>query len=432
MNKYMIQDKLFNFYAVYYFFSMCMFEKKSAKNTRKYQTKKIKMLLKKAYKLPIYKTKFDKAGVTPDDFHTIEDLCKFPVLTKEEYREWMQNELKTEEASFFKKTQTSGSTGIPTTNIYPPKEYAHHYMADFFGWWLGGYNPFLGVSLTRQPGDSSVGTKSLIQKFGILRRECFDTRSDRDEIVKRFNEIKPDFILANSSELLFIEQYILENNLSIKKPRFFCPTGENIDGRTERILKSVYGEGLINIYGGTEMADFAVKKPGSNIYKIIESLVSVCVKDDNGKLNLHGNGSLLVTPLYRERYPLINYEIGDIVDLEEIDGLDFILKISGRCNDVFQWKSGKQTIYKRLEDINMGLKDIFQIRFIQKSYDTVVLQVVKDSKTTKTTEELEEYLKSLYKDQFDDDTEIVFDWLDALPPDKNGKIRVMISEIDEK
>ncbi len=181
----------------------------------------------------------------------------------------------------------------------------------------GGYNPLFGLNLTRQPGDRTVGTKSLIQKFGILRRECFDTRWDRQKIVDRINEVRPDFILSNSSELLYIAQYILENDLSIYKPKFFCPTGENIDGRTEEILRGVYGNGLINIYGGTEMADFAVKKPDSYIYEIIESLVAVCVKGESGKLEENGNGSLLVTPLFRERYSLINYEIGDIVELGE-------------------------------------------------------------------------------------------------------------------
>ena len=316
-------------------------------------------------------------------------------------------------------------------NIYPPKEYAHHYMADFFGWVLGGYNPFWGLSLTRQPGDATVGNKSIMQRLGILRRETFDTRWDRQRIVDKINEVKPDFILANSSELLYIAQYILENGLKIEQPKFFCPTGENIDGRTDEILRRVYGPGLINIYGGTEMADFAVKTPNSKIYKIIESLVAVCVKEDSEEIKKYGNGSLLVTPLFRERYPLINYEIGDIVELSEIDDNDAILKISGRNNDVFQWKSGKQTIYKRLEDINMGLEDIFQIRFIQKSYEKVLLQVVKDKKTTKSEKELELYLRNLYGNQFDDDTEIEIEWMESMPPDKNGKIRVMLSEIKE-
>ena len=37
----------------------------------------------------------------------------------------------------------------------------------------------------------------------------------------------------------------------------------------------------------------------------------------------------------------------------------------------------------------------------------------------------------LYKGQFDDDTVIEVDWRDALPTDKNGKIRVMVSEVEE-
>ena len=431
MIKYRIQDKLFNVYAGIYCLQMYTFEKKSPKSKRRYQEKKIRRLLYKAYELPIYREKFDKAGVKPSDFKNIDDLTHFPILTKEEYRSWMQEELKTDEAKNYKTTQTSGSTGIPTVNIYPPKEYAHHYMADFFGWVLGGYNPFWGLSLTRQPGDATVGNKSIMQRLGILRRETFDTRWDRQRIVDKINEVKPDFILANSSELLYIAQYILENGLKIEQPKFFCPTGENIDGRTDEILRRVYGPGLINIYGGTEMADFAVKTPNSKIYKIIESLVAVCVKEDSEEIKKYGNGSLLVTPLFRERYPLINYEIGDIVELSEIDDNDAILKISGRNNDVFQWKSGKQTIYKRLEDINMGLEDIFQIRFIQKSYEKVLLQVVKDKKTTKSEKELELYLRNLYGNQFDDDTEIEIEWMESMPPDKNGKIRVMLSEIKE-
>lgn len=294
----------------------------------------------------------------------------------------------------------------------------------------GGYNPFFGLNLTRQSGDSAVG-KSFIQKLGILRRESFDTRWDRQKIVDRINEVKPDFILANSSELLYIAQYVIDGDLELHKPKFFCPTGENIDGRTDEILRRVYGHGLINIYGGTEMADFAVKKPDSKIYEIIESLVAVCVKEESGKIAKNGNGSLLVTPLFRKRYPLINYEIGDIVELGEKDGCDCIFKIQGRCNDVFNWKSGKQTIYKRLEDINMGLEDIFQIRFIQRSYDEVEIQVVRDGKTRKSKEQLEVYLKEKYRGQFDDNTKISIRWMDSLPPDKNGKIRVMVSEIKE-
>ncbi len=429
MNCYQIQNRLFNAYAASFFLHLLFFEKRTPRRKRKYQEKQIRKLLSRAYNYPIYKEKFDRLGLKPSDFNTLKDLSKFPTLTKEEYRKWMQDELETEKAKNFKTTQTSGSTGIPTTNIYPPKEYAYHYVADLYGWVYGGYNPFWGLSLTRQPGDNEVGNKTLIQKLGILRRKTFDTRWERDKIIRTINEVKPNFILANSSELVYIAQYIIENNLSVHKPDFFCPTGENIDGRVDRLLRDVYGDGLINIYGGTEMADFAVKKPNSKTYDVIESLAYTCVKNEEGEIFHCGNGSLIVTPLFRKEYPLINYEIGDYVELREIDGCDCIVNISGRTNDVFFWRNGKQTIYKRLEDINMGLKDIFQIRFIQKSLDKVVIQVVKDAKSTKTIEELENYLSEQYEGQFGDDVTVEFDWQKELPPDSNGKLRVMVSEI---
>lgn len=429
INKYFIQDKLFNFYCLYDVLRMCAFDKKSSEAKKAYQDKQIRKLVRRAYyEVPFYKKRFEEAGVHPDDIKTSEDLAKLPVLTKEEYRQWMQSELEKPETQYFKKTQTSGSTGIPTTNIYPPKEYAQHYMADFFGWMKGGYNPFWGKTLTRQPGDGSVGTKSFVQKLGILRRECFDTHWERGKIIEKINDYKPDFILCNSSELIYIAQYGLQEGKAIHKPKFYCPNGENIDGNAERILKGTYGNGLINLYGCTEMASFAVKKPGEIGYEIIEDLVTLNVKTGS-KIEKLGEGTLLVTPLYRTQYPMINYEIGDYVTLESKNGCEYISKISGRKNDVFVWKSGKQTIYKQLEDVNMTLKDIYQIRFIQESYEQLRIQVVKDPTTDKRQEELEHYLLSLYQGLFEDGIEIIFEWMSVIPPDPNGKIRNMISKL---
>ncbi len=428
MNKYNFQNRLFNFYCLYYLFSMMYNDKRSAESLRKLQNRRLQMLIQRAYQVPFYKKRFDDAGINPDSIKTKADLYKIPVLTKAEYREWMNRELKNPETRFFNKTQTSGSTGIPTTNIYPPKEYAQHYMMDLWGWMKGGYNPFWGKTLTRQPGDESVGVKSFIQKLGILRRDIFNTYWERDKITEKIINYKPDFLLANSSELIYIAQYIHEQGIDIPKPKFYCPNGENIDGLAEKILKETYGSGLINLYGCTEMASFGVKKPQSDEYEIMEDLVVVNIKRDYENHD-DNRGSLLATPLYRMQYPMINYEIGDIVTLREEKGRQYILHIEGRKNDFFIWKNGKKTIYKRLEDINMTLQDIYQIRFIQETDTKLLIQVVKDLKSNKTEEELESYLNNKYKNEFAG-LIIDYEWLSVIPPDPNGKIRNMISKIN--
>lgn len=429
MNRFKLQDKLFNFYCLYYIIKMSFWDKRSSKAIKKYQNKQLRKLIKQAYKIPIYKNKFDSVNIQPEDIKTVEDLAKIPPLTKAEYREWMNEELKTEEAKYYHKTATGGSTGIPTTNIFPPKEYAQHYMMDLFCWMKGGYNPFFGKTMTRQPGDSAVGSKSLIQKFGILRRAVFNTRWERNKIVEKINAYKPDFILANSSELIYIAQWVLANNAKLFKPKYYVPNGENIDGLSEKILKSVYGDGLINGYGCSEMASFAVKCPNNSYYNINESSVYVLV-DINQEIKEKGNGNLLVTPLYRIRYPLINYEIGDYVDLDICEDHKVIKKINGRKNDTFFWKNGHVTIYMNLDDITLQLKDIFQIRFIQETDDTILIQVVKDISTEKTEGELEKYLTEAYSKEFKG-LNIKFEWFDVIPPDPNGKIRNMISKIPQ-
>ena len=257
----------------------------------------------------------------------------------------------------------------------------------------------------------------------------FNTHWERGKIAEVINEYKPNFILSNSSELLYIAQYIIDNKVDIHKPQFFCPTGENIDGRTEKILKSVYGEGLINIYGGTEMADFAVKVPGDDKYEILEDMVALCVKKDDGTIADEGEGSILVTPLFRKEFPLLNYELGDRVELKRINGRLYITKIFGRKNDTFIWENGEQTIYKRLEEVNCVLENIFQIRFIQESMQKVVIQVVRDKRCDKRNEELEVYLHEKYDGLFPNYVVVAIEWLECIEPEKNGKTRNMISYV---
>jgi len=52
------------------------------------QTQRLKWTLKHAYEnVPMYRRKFDAAGVHPDDFRELSDLRKFPCTTKQDLRD---------------------------------------------------------------------------------------------------------------------------------------------------------------------------------------------------------------------------------------------------------------------------------------------------------------------------------------------------------
>ena len=63
-------------------------EKASVDELRALQFDRLKKTLTHAYaNSPVYKAKFDAAGVHPDDLHTLADLAKFPFTTKSDLRD---------------------------------------------------------------------------------------------------------------------------------------------------------------------------------------------------------------------------------------------------------------------------------------------------------------------------------------------------------
>jgi hypothetical protein len=63
-------------------------EKASIDELRGLQLKRLQCTLRHAYaNSPVYRRKFDEAGVHPDDCRTLADLAKFPFTTKHDLRD---------------------------------------------------------------------------------------------------------------------------------------------------------------------------------------------------------------------------------------------------------------------------------------------------------------------------------------------------------
>ena len=69
-------------------FPLDLIEKASIDELRALQLKRLQATLQHAYaNSPAYRTKFDAAGVHPDDCKSLQDLAKFPFTTKADLRD---------------------------------------------------------------------------------------------------------------------------------------------------------------------------------------------------------------------------------------------------------------------------------------------------------------------------------------------------------
>ena len=95
-------------------------EKASLDELRGLQLKRLQATLQHAYRhSPVYKAKFDAAGVHPDDCRSLADLAKFPFTTKNDLRDsYPFGMLAVPREQCVRIHASSGTTGKPTVVAY--------------------------------------------------------------------------------------------------------------------------------------------------------------------------------------------------------------------------------------------------------------------------------------------------------------------------
>ena len=403
---------------------------KDFSGVKRIQDKRVRKLAKKAYKIPFYRKRFDEAGVKPRDIRTGDDLAKLPLLTKDELRAWMNEEAKKPKYKDWYRDTTSGSSGVPLMLLVSPKEKAFN-MANWFRvMMVAGYNPFLGKTMSRKSAHSITGgSDTFLQHFGILRRGFVAQYDPEPEIVKQINRYKPDFLYMNKSEFMRICLYCKQNHVKLAKPKYYCPTGEKIDDTARKLFAEILGPGIIDSYGTAETGAAMVRLFGNKTYIVHNDSFVVNIYDENNKPAKEGN--IVITPLYKTDLPLINYAIGDRGTCAMRDGVRFITSVQGRMNDFFKYRTGEVTTFFEIAPIIAHYDDIFQIRFIQESYDLIHIQCVQNKELSdKTEKEVEEELSEKLNAKFKHPFRFEFEWMDSIPPDPNGKLRMIVCKVD--
>ena len=72
----------------------CIIAEKKPAYWKRVQQKNIVGFVRYIYEIPFYRERFLQAGIGPDDIVTAEDFLKLPPLTRDEYRNWIEEEEK--------------------------------------------------------------------------------------------------------------------------------------------------------------------------------------------------------------------------------------------------------------------------------------------------------------------------------------------------
>lgn len=436
--SFQLQKKLMNVFTFWYLLRLDKTMSANPQKAKKQQNRNVHKLMKSAYEIPFYRKRFDENHLTPDDFHCSEDLAKFPVLTKDELRVWMKELYDThpEERDSWDATSTSGSTGIPLRLYQSQREHACANASWIRILMSFGYNPFFGkmVSFESSYRSEKKSRDSFIQRFGILQRRILSEKrcigDGTAEVIKELNDYAPDLICLRKNCIVRIALYAQQHNLQIKKPKWYIPVSEMVDDVTRNILEKTFGPGLVDAYGSDETGSCIIKRPCNDYYDICNDTHVVNIYDDQN--HLADTGKVIITPLYKTDFPIINYDIGDIASSYVKDGIRYVTKIHGRLNDMVKHENGEDTSVLELRKIPNGITGIAQFRYVQESYHDLRVELVRDPQDmTYTNEEITSFFLQRLTQLYGDEFKIDIRWLDVIPPDPNGKLRCFVCNVKE-
>ncbi|MBY4594612.1 phenylacetate--CoA ligase PaaK [Ottowia caeni] len=320
-------------------------EKASVDELRALQLERLKWSLKHAYEhSPVYKAKFDAAGVHPDDCKTLADLAKFPFTTKSDLRDnYPFGMFAVPREQVVRIHASSGTTGKPTVVGYTAKD---------IDTWAGVVARSIRAAGAR-PGDmvhvsygyglftGGMGAHYGAEKLGLTVVPFGGGQTERQ--IQLIQDFKPDIIMVTPSYMLAIADEIERQGLDAKSTslRLGIFGAEPWTNEMRSAIEARMGIDAVDIYGlsevmGPGVANECVEtKDGPTIWE--DHFYPEIIDPDTGEPVPDGEqGELVFTSLTKEALPIIRYRTRDLTRL--LPGTARTMrrmeKITGRSDDM--------------------------------------------------------------------------------------------------
>ena len=320
-------------------------EKASIDELRALQLKRLRATLAHAYAhSPVYRAKFEAAGVHPDDVKSLQDLAKFPFTTKAELRDsYPFGMFAVPKQHIVRIHASSGTTGKPTVVGYTQND---------IDTWATCVARSIRASGARK-GDTvhisygyglftgGLGAHYGAEKLGLTVIPFGGGQTERQ--VQLIQDFQPDIIMVTPSYMLALADEFDRQGVSAKDSslRIGIFGAEPWTNDMRQVIEKRMGIDAVDIYGlseviGPGVANECVEtKDGPTIWE--DHFYPEIINPDTGEPVADGEwGELVFTSLSKEALPIIRYRTRDLTRL--LPGTARTMrrmeKITGRSDDM--------------------------------------------------------------------------------------------------
>ena len=306
-----------------YFTSSRDIESWSKEHMRRYHEEAIRRVLEHAYKdNNFYREKFAAKGVRPDEFRSVEDIRKFPFITKDEMRGKPFILLSAPREKISQVHLSTGTTG--GEHIY-----TYYTWEDYFVNFVAPDMPRLmslstdDIVINALPYEMSLaglGAHNLFQKgVGVLMVPAGKggLYSTPESTLAMARDLEATVFITTPPYAAYLAEIADEREIRLGtdiKLRFMWLAGEGCSPSFRNRLEQRWGCLVLYLYGALEAAPIAFECHQKGGYHVANGHVFVEVVDiKTGEPVPAGEiGMIVVTDLTRSASPMIRYQTGDM------------------------------------------------------------------------------------------------------------------------
>ena len=402
------------------------------------QASSLRALMMFAYdKVPYYHDLLKERNLRPDDFRTIGDLERLPVLTKDVIKAncdaFVPSDLATRR---YERKATGGSTGTPFP--YRMSRYdkmlsmCHLYRGwSYAGYQLGDRTVFMGgSSLTMGVGSSATRhVHEVVKNIRMLSSFDMDEahmRSYADSI----NRFTPKFMFGYASSIYFFSKWLKENNVQVKSPVAVFTTAEKLFPEARKGIEDVFRCEVLDTYGLNDGGVSAFECLEHRGMHVDTERAIMEVVDPEGHQTSKGEGRILATSLHNLSMPYIRYDTGDIGRITDdtcpcgrqhplLEG------IKGREQEMLMTPEGAAVHGEFFTHIFWEVSGVKEFQVVQDAKDHLTVRIVPEKTyDPKEMDKVRDYIRARSPGW-----KVEFQKVDSIDRTRGGKYRFIIREI---
>jgi phenylacetate-CoA ligase len=386
-----------------------------------------------------YRRRFDEHGVSPDTLRSLDDLSRFPMLTKAEVRQQgtalVSRGFRVESLM---QAKTGGSTGRPlevymTEAVSEARNAVGRRHLRWSGWEVGD-------PVARVWGNPAYAEalRDRLREWLLEPVIYLDTMAVTPDSVRAFARdwarMRPTLLTGHAHSVYVLAKVVDAHRITGIEPTGIITSSMMLVEHERKTIERVFGRRVFDLYGCEEVGLIGSEcERHDGMHLNVEQQVVELLRDSGAPAGPGEAGHIVVTDLLNQAMPLIRYRMEDRADVRARPcpcgrGLPAIGRIVGRTADFLKRADGARIAgVSLIENTLTRIPGIDQMQVVQDELGRIALRVVPGPAfTPDRRRELVAYFEQTFPG-----ASVELQDVAAIAPEANGKYRFSICRIPD-